>query len=108
MESRGGYGYLGQMSFWVDFPNSADDELFSGLFGFIFDPFLVGLSQLDHFIHFFLVFPLLFFEALHFQAVDPFLFVEIQQHLLLVVVLSVVDCQRVIGFVQSMRQSLLL
>lgn len=94
------------MSLWVDFAHSAHNELFSGLLGFFPDPLLVGLSQFDHFFHFLLVFLLLIVEVVHFQTVEPLLFVEIQKHLLLVVIFPVVDRQSVIVLVESMSQSL--
>jgi len=92
------------MRFRVKLSNLVNNELILGHFSFFLNPLIVLSSQLSELLKLVNVLLVLVSVITHFQRLGPALLVQIHQHFLLKLILSVVNCHAVVVLVKAVLQ----
>ena len=98
--------FIGDVSLWIHFSDVLDRELLIRHVLLVLQRLLVVLRELQHRLQMLLVRFATLCVVLHTHCVHPRQFVEIQQHLLLQIVCSVRNGNRVVVTIETMDQCL--
>ena len=89
------------MALGVELADGRDGEVADGLRVLLLDPARVLLGEAGHLLEALIAAPLALGNGDVFEALVPLLLVEVEEHVLLVLVLAVVDDHRVVVLVQA-------